>query len=254
MKILVAYAVEAEFAPWHKLRDLHVIEHGDSPIHQAQVGRAAVDFIVSGMGYENAFRAAKTALERDYSVCIAAGFSGALRPEYRASDIVTADAVQRLGKSKTLQAQRRLASTAQSRGAKRSSMFLTVDHVVRTSEEKSRLAPFAGAVDMESFAVAAAADERGISALPIRVISDSFDQDLPVNIESMLDDRGRVKPYGVFSEVVRHPLQLPALIRLGRRSNTAAQALAHFLESYIKEISFYSHGSVPENLQDVAAR
>jgi broad specificity phosphatase PhoE len=56
--------------------------------------------------------------------------------------------------------------------------------------------------------------------------------------------------------VVSHPIQLPALIRLGRDSRTAAQALAHFLEAYIKKLSFPTHGWFPEGegLAEVAAR
>jgi hypothetical protein len=54
--------------------------------------------------------------------------------------------------------------------------------------------------------------------------------------------------------VARHPLQLPALIRLGRQSRTAAEALAHFLEAFIKELSFRSHGWPPKELQEVASK
>jgi hypothetical protein len=65
---------------------------------------------------------------------------------------------------------------------------------------------------------------------------------------------GHVKIAGVARFVARHPLQLPALIRLGRDSKTAAQALAHFLEAFIKKLSFASHGWPPPELQEVAAR
>jgi len=54
--------------------------------------------------------------------------------------------------------------------------------------------------------------------------------------------------------VARHPLQLPALIRLGRDSRTAAEALAHFLEGFVKKLSLSSHGWPPPELQEVASR
>jgi hypothetical protein len=78
--------------------------------------------------------------------------------------------------------------------------------------------------------------------------------DVPANVNAMVDDKGQVKIGGVLRYVARHPLQLPALIRLGRDSRTAAEALAHFLEAYIKKLSFSSHGWPPAELQEVAAR
>jgi hypothetical protein len=70
----------------------------------------------------------------------------------------------------------------------------------------------------------------------------------------MVDEKGQVSIAGVVRYVARHPLHLPALIRLGRDSRTAAEALAHYLEAFIKKLSFSSHGWPPVELQEVAAR
>ena len=75
---------------------------------------------------------------------------------------------------------------------------------------------------------------------------------MPVDIDTMLDSQGNVKLGGVVRYVARHPLAVPALMRLGRESKTAAETLAHFLEAYIKKLSFSTHGLPPE-LQQVAA-
>jgi hypothetical protein len=135
-------------------------------------------------------------------------------------------------------------------------LFLNVDHVVRTAEEKARLAPFAGAVEMESFAILSAAATRKLSTVAIRVVSDSLRDDMPAIVDIAIDEKGRIRIGSVLRHVARHPIQLPALIRLGRNSRTAAEALAHFLEAYIKKISFLTHGWFPEgeNLEEVAAR
>jgi len=50
MRVLVTFAVEAEFAPWRKLRNLSSREINGITVHEAMIGRAAVDFVVSGMG------------------------------------------------------------------------------------------------------------------------------------------------------------------------------------------------------------
>jgi len=133
-------------------------------------------------------------------------------------------------------------------------MFLTTDKVIGTAEEKRQLAPFADAVDMESFATLSVAKQKNLPAVAIRVISDRFDEDMPADISTTVDEHGRVKIGGVVKHVASHPLQLPALIRLGRQSHTAAEALCHFLEAFIKELSFRSHGWPPPEVQEIAAR
>ena len=256
MRILVTFAVEAEFAPWRKLRDMRNSKVGEINVSQAQIGRASVDFVVTGMGGENAQRVANIVMAQPYTICIASGFAGALKPELSIGSILTADAVQQIGKAKTMQSSCRLVRAASMDGAFRSKMFLTSDSVIRSAEEKAQLAPFGDAVDMESFAILSAAHEHQISAVAIRVISDTSARDMPVFLDTLVDDEGRVSIGGVVRKLVRHPIQLPALIRLGRDSRTAAEALAHFLEAYIKRLSFLTHGGFPEGegLEEVAAR
>jgi nucleoside phosphorylase len=254
MKILVTFAVEAEFAPWRRLRDLREIKVSGVSMYQAQVGRAQVDFAVTGMGMENARRISEAVLEQPYEFCITAGFAGALDEKHSVGDILVAEAVQELGKPKTLQCSRNLAYAARDDGAQLVKLFLTSSHVVSTSEEKNQLAPFADAVEMESFAIVASAQRHKKAVVAIRAISDSVRHDVPASVSTMVDDKGQVKIAGVVRYVARHPLQLPALIRLGRDSRTAAEALAHFLEAFIKKVSFSSHGWPPAELQEVAAR
>ena len=77
---------------------------------------------------------------------------------------------------------------------------------------------------------------------------------MPAIVDTAVDKNGRVKIGGVIRYVANHPLQLPALVRLGRDSRTAAEALAHFLEAFIKKLSFDTHGYPPPELQEIAAR
>ena len=255
MRILVTFAVDAELAPWRRQRNLEEVRNGGVTLHRAQIGRARVDLVVTGMGAENATRVVNTilGLKEPYQFCVSSGFAGGLG-EYSIGDILVADAVQQLGKSKTLQCSRNLVHAARADGAKRVKLFLTSDHVVRTVGEKSQLAPFAGAVEMEGFAVACVAHVHRLPFVAIRVISDTTERDMPVGIDTMVDDKGRLSVGGVVRQVVYHPLQLPALIRLGRESRTAAEALANFLEAFLKKLSLSSHGWPPPELQEVAAR
>jgi adenosylhomocysteine nucleosidase len=256
MRVLVTFAVEAEFAPWRRLRNLREIAVGEISAYQAQIGRAHVDFVVTGMGPENARRVANAMMEQSYAICIASGFAGALRPEHAIGSILVAEGVQQIGRAKTIQSSRNLVVEAQRDGAFRAKLFLTSDSVVRTVGEKAKLAPFADAVDMESFAILSCAHEHALAAVAIRVISDTTKRDVPIFLDAVVDEMGRVKIGGLVRNVVSHPIQVPALLRLGRDSRTAAQALAHFLEAYIKKLSFLMHGwfSEGEGLAEAAAR
>ncbi|MEQ1472892.1 MAG: hypothetical protein ABLQ96_03670 [Candidatus Acidiferrum sp.] len=253
MQILVTYAVEAEFAPWRRLRDLEKVQIGGAEVHRAQVGRAMVDFLVTGMGARNAHGAVEAVLSKEYSFCIVAGFAGALKPSVKLGDVIAAKKVVNDGAGGTELCARNLWTRAIGDGAKAVETLLTADHVVNTAEEKARLAPFGEAVDMESFAILSVARSKKVSALVIRVISDAFDRDMPVDIDTMVDAKGNVRLGGVVRYVAQHPLVVPALLRLGRDSKTAAQALANFLEAYIKKLSFATHGWPPPELQEVAA-
>lgn len=254
MKVLLTFAVEPEFAPLRKLRQFEEFRIGDVSVYQARIGRATVDVVVTGMGPANAQRAAEAAMSVPHTICICSGFCGALKSEHHVGDILAARAVQQMGKNKTIECSQGLVTNAWGDGAKHAQHFLSSEKIVATAEEKARLAPFADAVDMESFAILSVAHERKLSAVAIRVVSDRFDQDVPVDFSATVDEKGRVRIAGVLQKVVFHPINIPALIRLGRESKTAAEGLANFLEAYIKKISLSTHGWPQGNLSDVASR
>jgi nucleoside phosphorylase len=254
LKVLLTFAVEPEFAPLRKLRQFEEFRIGDVSVYQARIGRATVDVVVTGMGPANAQRAAEAAMSVPHTICICSGFCGALKSEHHVGDILAARAVQQMGKNKTIECSQGLVTNAWGDGAKHAQHFLSSEKIVATAEEKARLAPFADAVDMESFAILSVAHERKLSAVAIRVVSDRFDQDVPVDFSATVDEKGRVRIAGVLQKVVFHPINIPALIRLGRESKTAAEGLANFLEAYIKKISLSTHGWPQGNLSEVASR
>jgi len=254
LKVLLTFAVEPEFAPLRKLRKFEEFRIGEVSVYRAQIGRATVDVVVTGMGPANAQRAAEGAMSVPHTICICSGFCGALKSEHHVGDILAARAVQQMGKNKTIECSQGLVTNAWGDGAKHAQSFLSSDKIVATAEEKARLAPFADAVDMESFAILSVAHERKLSAVAIRVVSDRFDQDVPVDFSAAVDEKGRVRIAGVLQKVVFHPINIPALIRLGRESKTAAEGLANFLEAYIKKASLSTHGWPQGNLSDVASR
>ncbi len=162
MKVLITYAVEAEFAPWRALRNLETIQSGAVEFRRALVGRATIDFVLTGMGAANARRATETLLSKDYSFCISSGFAGALRSTVKLGEVVVAEKVQTHAPGRAIQCAQNLVRGATSDGAVKIATLLTTDHVVRTAAEKQSLSPFAEAVDMESFAILHVAREKNI--------------------------------------------------------------------------------------------
>jgi adenosylhomocysteine nucleosidase len=253
MKVLVTYAVEAEFAPWRSLRKMEKVILGGLPAHRAQLGRATVDFVATGVGTANAKRVTQAVISNEYSFCIVTGFAGALRASVKLGDVVMADKVQQQNHTEAIFCARNLVTRAAQNGAKSIQLLLSADHVVDTAAEKERLSPLAEAVDMESFAVLDVARAKNLPAAAIRVISDSFDRDLPAELDTMVNGGGNVKAVGVARYLAKHPLSAPALMRLGRDSKSAAEALAHFLDTYIEKSASETQGLPPSELREVAA-
>jgi len=251
MNILITYAVEAEFAPWRAL-NMEKVTVGGVISHRAHIGRATVDFVITGMGAENATRVANAVISNSYSVCFISGFAGALQSAVKLGDIVACERVQHHANHQIEICDPDLLAHASENGATRIATLLTADHVVNTATEKNRLSELAEAVDMESFAILHAANKKKVPCAVVRIISDSFDRDMPAELGTMVDPQGHVKITCVVRFVAKHPLMVPALVRLGRDSKTAAEALAHFLESFINKLSITTNDNLPPALQDVA--
>ena len=251
MNILITYAVEAEFAPWRAL-NMEKVTVGNVILHRSHIGQATVDFVITGMGAANATRVADALISKAYSFCITSGFAGALKPSVKLREVVASEKVQHHATLQTEICDANLLAHASENGATRIATLLTTDHVVNTATEKNRLSELAEAVDMESFAILDAANKNKVPCAVVRVISDSFDRNMPAELATIVDPQGHVKIAGVVRYVAKHPLTVPALMRLGRDSKNAAEALAHFLESYINKLSSATHGN-PTALQEVAA-
>ena len=99
------------------------------------------------------------------------------------------------------------------------------------------MAEFGDAVDLESYAVLTEATRRGVPAVALRAVSDTWEADLPYDFERTLDDRGQVRLGALIAQVVWRPQRLAALVRLGRDSRRAAARLAQFLDLYVESVA-----------------
>lgn len=86
------------------------------------------------------------------------------------------------------------------------------------------------AVDVESFAVVKAAQNNGLTAIVIRAVLDPAAQSLPSAALNGVNDKGETQIWPVIKALLKHPKELPDLIRLGRQNKQAAQTLTDFIK------------------------
>lgn len=114
-------------------------------------------------------------------------------------------------------------------------LFVTLPSIVCRAREKHEIAKATGAVglDMESAAVAAAANERGVPFAIVRAASDLVDEDLPLDFNRFRRRGGWLNAAG---HCLVHPSSLARLRRLGRQSARAADRLTTFFREFFDHL------------------
>lgn len=237
MRILLTFAVAAEFAPWRKRRGFEKIAKGKAQFFRARIGDSEVNVLLTGVGGKNAWlEATKAIWGGEVDICISSGLAGALRPEYHLGDVLAARAVQAAGR-KQVAADRQLVRLAQEHGALAVDSFYSADHVIGLASEKRELASLADAVEMESREVLYEVAAFGARGVAIRGISDRADQNLPLDFNRVVTSTGEVSIPRVLGEMVRHPSSTAGLIRFANQSRVAAEKLAAFLDRYVEAVA-----------------
>lgn len=242
MRVLVTFAVEAEFAPWLALRKFQlrrlIPDHysGGLTVYEAENGANTVWVVLTGMGSlagKNSFLLGICAKEAGVDIFVSSGLAGALKEEHSIGEVIAPDRIGTLRDANGLPANRELFELAREMGAKVVKVLLTSDHIVGTGEEKNRLAFFGDAVDMESNTLMREFIGQGIPSLTVRAISDASDEDLPIDFSECLTPEGKVKPLPLLQRILRRPSKIPALISFGARSKRSAANLTKYLDSFI---------------------
>lgn len=258
MRILVTFAVEAEFAPWRKRHDFRSFEVLDkAEAYAATISGIAVLVGLTGIGPEAASkRTCDFTWAESFDLCITAGFVGALRAEYQIADILAACEIvpeqkraQQLGRK--VESTPRLLRIAASCGAKVVDRFYSSPSAIRTAQDKAALRELADAVEMESFEVLSEAFAWVSEGIALRAVSDTADEDLPLDFAQVVTEEGEFSMARLAGQVVRKPSVIPGLIRLGRRSGEAARKLADFLDAFVAALA---GKPLPAASKEVAAR
>lgn len=185
--------------------------------------RRGTDVLITGIGRKNAERSVRQAMAGSRPMLVlTCGFAGGLDPGLKIGDVVFSTAELNLGE------------TLAGLGAKRA-RFVCAAHIATTVAEKSELrrATGADAVEMESEAIQVVCSERGVACATVRVISDTSHEDLPLDF-NLLSRPDRSLDYRKLAlAVAKSPGKIPALLRLQKNSQLAAERLAEVLTKVI---------------------
>jgi adenosylhomocysteine nucleosidase len=213
--------------------------HGFTIRTGALAGRG-VAVAISGHGQKRA-RPAAEALVAGHRPrwVVSAGFAGGLQPHLSRSDIVLADGIVGEHGERLLIDLRLAASDERASQGVHVGRLLTVDRVVHRADGKRALGQQYGAiaVDMESLAVAQVCQRAKQRFLAIRAITDTVDDELPRDVERLLNRPTMVRKLGAAAgSIVRRPSAAKDLWKLRESAITAADRLAGFLVGVVRQL------------------
>src|SRR4029079_5933611 len=180
------------------------------------VCKCGCDIVITGMGRRNASTRFAETLERvNPDRVLTCGFAGALNPQLKIGDVLFeedfdagfGDALRSLG--------------ALSGG------FYCSTRVAVTTAEKSNLRRTTGAdaVEMESSVIRTLCRDRGIPSATLRVISDTANEDLPLDFNALMTSNQRISLLKLAVLMLKSPRTLPRLLELQRNTRFAARRL-----------------------------
>jgi nucleoside phosphorylase len=231
--IAVAFALNAEFAPWRARHGFTDISQGGGVprLYEAAGEEMRLRAAVVGIRAPHLERIADRLFSAEVDAVIVAGLAGALRPEHRPGGILTAREVQRDG-GNAWRCDERLVAAAASCGAVVADRLLSVDRLIATAPHKRALARRASAVDMESATILEAAALRRIPSIAVRVVGDASDEDLPLDFDRLTRADGTIAAGALTAAIVVRPWRWPSIVHFAVAQRRALDRLAVFLDRF----------------------
>jgi adenosylhomocysteine nucleosidase len=207
----------------------HLVEHAGS-----LAGKLAV-IVEGGVGRKSAADAAREII-RAYEPkwVVSAGFAGSLSEEVHRGHLLMANAVANAA-GESLQIELKMQPQPKLHAGK----LLTVDQIIRTAAEKKSLGDKhqALACDMETFAVAEECAKANTKFLSVRIISDGLDDELPREVEQLMQEKNFAKQAGrAVHALFKRPGAALDLWKLRDEAHKAADRLAKFLLQVIPQL------------------
>jgi hypothetical protein len=232
MSTLVCFALKEEAAPFRKV----------------VAGRTTVATLIVGIGRQSAEKSIRKFLADEAgvlaspspdhlpaparlagtlappSLVLTCGFAGGLNPDLKIGDVVFEIRQPPAAIHKSLLAA----------GAK-PAKFFCADRIATTGAEKRALREQTSAdvVEMESAAIHAVCGEMGIPCVTVRVISDTANEDLPLDFNA-LSKPDKSLDFGKLAwAIARSPGKIGALMALQKKTSFAASQLAEVLNKVV---------------------
>lgn len=180
--------------------------------------------LITGMGRRNASTRFLEALHRfTPERVVTCGFAGGLNPELKVGDVLF-DEDYEFGMGKTLL----------SAGAIPAKFHCSV-RVAVTAAEKAELWRTTGAdaVEMESSVIRSLCRDRKIPSATVRVISDTANEDLPLDFNALMTSDQRISIPKLMVTLLKSPRSIPKLMNLQRNTRFAARRLADVLNNSV---------------------
>ena len=209
MSTLVCFALKEEAAPFHKIA----------------AHRPGVVTILVGIGRQNAEKSVRSFLAASSpALVLTCGFAGGLNPQLKLGDVVFEPAT----------CNQQLATSLLAAGA-RPATFFCADRIATTVAEKQALRAKTGAdvVEMESAAIQAVCAEKKIPCATVRVISDTAEEDLPLDFNALAKPDKSLDFGKLAWAIAKSPWKIGALMQLQQKTSFAAEQLARVLAKLI---------------------
>jgi adenosylhomocysteine nucleosidase len=178
---------------------------------------------IGGGTSDGAVRAARSPLLATSRALLSFGFAGGLDPDLRPGDVIVPSEV--LAGSVRIAVEPALADRL---GGATPHLLVAHSFPIASPEAKRALRRETGgaAVDLETAAVASAAEERGVPFAVLRAICDPADRALPGAALLALAADGRVDPLKLLRALLARPADLGRLALLARDAAAARRGLA----------------------------
>jgi nucleoside phosphorylase len=222
MHLLVCFALKEEAAPFRKMA----------------AAKSDISMLITGIGRRNAEKSLREFLSvNSPKLVLTCGFAGGLHPDLKLGEVVF-ELTDRRGEFHEPQTEKKIGDSRSSSlrekllaaGAKPAKYFCA-DRIATTVAEKKKLRAETGAdaVEMESEAIHAICRERGIPCATVRVISDTANEDLPLDF-NVLAKQDKSLDFGKLAwAIAKSPGKIGALLKLQKQTRLAAEQLAVIL-------------------------
>ena len=201
-----------------------------SPFRKIAAGKSGIVILLTGIGRQNAEESVREFLATNSpELVLTCGFAGGLNPDLKLGEIVFEIGNQ--SEPLDVGCYEKLVAA----GAK-PAKFFCADRIATTIAEKKKLRDGTGAdaVEMESAAIHAVCAERGIPCATVRVISDTANENLPLDFNALAKPDKNLEFGKLFFAVAKSPGKIGALLELQKKTKFAAERLAEVLSKILQ--------------------